>query len=1206
MNAALEADTRAREHAQREFRLPLLLEAGAGTGKTGVLVARIVAWCLGPGWERNAARLAETGGKGSEERVAAETLRRVVAITFTEAAAAEMASRVSAALQEIVAGRLPLSVSARALPGDAAVREARARRLRGALDQLTVRTIHAFCRRLLVAHPLEAGLHPHFEVDADGQIRAEVAREVLEAGLPEAWGEPLDPRYEVLASAGLGPADLERALITLLEEGVVPAELDAPLRGETLRAFVAPLRECFDAFLRCEAGRLAALGGRAARQAEAAGSVAALGARLGQVSPDDPGSLEEFLDELREVLPGLAYYLKKWEEGDFGKKGAEALGEDASEVSAAGGPLRSALLPLPKMDLAALDAGFQVLRDLLVEATARLRARGALSFGGLLCGARNLLRDRPDMAALERRGIDQLLVDEFQDTDVTQYELLEALGLQGPPEERPGLFLVGDPKQSIYGWRNADLAAYDSFQGRLEAAGGAVECLVVNFRSAPPILDEVTRLIAPVMQEEPGLQPCFEPLLPSAQTRGQAGFEEGDFAPVEQWLSADLDEAGGMQSGIGSGAASQIEARAVASDLLRLRDQHGVALGKVALLLRTTGDLDVYLEALRRAGIPFFAAREAHYYQRRELIDALALVRCVLDPHDHLALVTTLRGPLVGVPDAALLPLWRHGLPELVGLLCGPDLPLQRRLYACVAAAAEELPEEVPGLARLAEFPAALEAFLGALAELRGRLETDSAETWVECLRRRLLPEVSEAARTLGAYRVANLERFFRDLVQALEDHGGSASAVAAFLRRAGSEAREQHEGPARPLSDDAVQVMTIHQAKGLDFDHVYLLQIHKQGGGSRGARKTEVDRHGGCVALQVMGIPSPAFLARCQEREAVRACEVVRLLYVATTRARERLVVAGNRGRRPATHSLAALLSQRAETPADLDLKLRPAAGGGVTAFRDGLGVRWVLPATFPETTAEPNQEKPAAASVSAVRADRDQLAADRSAAALRMARPFAGVASLHAEALPRTEESGNADDALPGARASAPDPERRLAMAAGTVVHALLEDLELEASPEAWQGAAKIERAVTTVLGPAEREGAGARAAALWQGFCTGPLAERLCGLAPAVVARELPVLLDPDAFPGEVAQRPLGYVSGAIDLVYRDPADGAFVVVDYKTDALSADEDLQHHSERYLAQGAVYTRALQQALGMARPPRFELWYLASGRVWSGSSAG
>ena len=115
-----------------------------------------------------------------------------------------------------------------------------------------------------------------------------------------------------------------------------------------------------------------------------------------------------------------------------------------------------------------------------------------MTFNDLLRGAATLVRSHPEVARRWRRGVRQLLVDEFQDTDHLQCELVAALALGGPADERPGLFLVGDPKQSIYGWRNADLAAYHRFVEQVIAeAGGVRGELAVSFRSAPAVLDAV-------------------------------------------------------------------------------------------------------------------------------------------------------------------------------------------------------------------------------------------------------------------------------------------------------------------------------------------------------------------------------------------------------------------------------------------------------------------------------------------------------------------------------------------------------------------------------------------------------------------------------------------------------------------------------------------------------------------------------------------
>jgi ATP-dependent exoDNAse (exonuclease V) beta subunit len=161
---ALAADRSARTAAQGEFERPLVVEAGAGTGKTATLVARILAWCLGVGWDRAAVEEAQTlarqgkPGPPDAERIAATVLDGVVAITFTEAAAAEMAARVAEALALTLDGGCPQGFDASAVQADPGEHQARARALLVALDHLTVCTIHAFCRRILASFPLEAGL----------------------------------------------------------------------------------------------------------------------------------------------------------------------------------------------------------------------------------------------------------------------------------------------------------------------------------------------------------------------------------------------------------------------------------------------------------------------------------------------------------------------------------------------------------------------------------------------------------------------------------------------------------------------------------------------------------------------------------------------------------------------------------------------------------------------------------------------------------------------------------------------------------------------------------------------------------------------------------------------------------------------------------------------------------------------------------------
>src|SRR3954468_5557492 len=296
----LAGDRAARRAAQTRFDVPLVLQAGAGTGKTTTLIGRLLAWTLGEGWERATRRLAErTAGKPREEgpdRVAAEVLGRVVAITFTEAAAAEMAGRAARELASLASGApAPDWLEASTLPSDPE-RARRARALLGTLDHLAVRTIHAFCRGLLADYPLEARVHPDLTVDADGHLVEEVVRETVEDALRDGYGDPGDPHLLALAIRGFGPPEIVEALTSLLQGGLPAAVLNEdPFRPEALADFRRRLATACGAVHRLIEPRLR----KGVRVPNATKIAEALSSLLGRMEEEAP---VELLKEWREDL----------------------------------------------------------------------------------------------------------------------------------------------------------------------------------------------------------------------------------------------------------------------------------------------------------------------------------------------------------------------------------------------------------------------------------------------------------------------------------------------------------------------------------------------------------------------------------------------------------------------------------------------------------------------------------------------------------------------------------------------------------------------------------------------------------------------------------------------------------------------------------------------------------------------------------------
>ncbi|HLF55659.1 MAG TPA: 3'-5' exonuclease, partial [Thermoanaerobaculia bacterium] len=497
-----------------------------------------------------------------------------------------------------------------------------------------------------------------------------------------------------------------------------------------------------------------------------------------------------------------------------------------------------------------------------------------------------------------------------------------------------------------------------------------------------------------------------------------------------------------------------------------------------------------------------------------------------------------------------------------------------------------------PHLDRVAGWETSAFAALEALAELRAAFGREPAERFVERLRARFALEASAAARFLGRFGLANLERFLRELEAELEASGDDPAAVVRFLRRAVAERRAAEEARPPETDVDAVPVMTIHRAKGLEFRHVYLLQAHKGRRTKREEPPFDAERSpGGELAYRLFERPNLAWADALERREAVAERELVRLLYVAMTRAKERLVIAGQQlASRASEGSFLPLLRERFEASRAAAL-VRDAAAG--LPLRDEQGVLWRAPALETGWSDEP-APRPHGATVpiedAAVLArDLDRLTARRIAAAARAGRPrFQRASDLVAF------ESDPVDDVV--AETSPIEPGRTPAWARGrgVALHRAFELAPLAASDAgAWRAAAR-----SALL--AELPDAGAAELAELDGalgrLVASRLWSRLSRIEPEVQARELPVLVAAGA---HAETGPIDGTLGTLDLVYRDPESGEIVVADFKTDEVASDEEAAVKVALYRPQLALYGRAVGHAFALPAPPRLELWLIALDRI-------
>ncbi len=519
-------------------------------------------------------------------------------------------------------------------------------------------------------------------------------------------------------------------------------------------------------------------------------------------------------------------------------------------------------------------------------------------FDSLVLDVRRLLtheRHSPALDALRAR-FRLLVVDEFQDTDTAQRDIVFAIGgigdagaVHGIPSASQ-LFLVGDPKQSIYGFRGADVRVWNEVEATFREIG-SVRRLGSNFRSDPSLVELANRACDPAFQEagealhavDPFAVVRYDPLDPAVGARPGAGIE---------WLAVDAE--GSADDRLRSGAsliAGRIEALLGPDGRNGIRDGadrgHPVVPADIAVLALTRRTLGAVEEALRQRGIPCWNAASSGLAERQEVLDAITALRLADNPHDDLRAFAYLRSPFVGLRDEAIA---RIGLDRSL-----PRGGLLRRAEAWLDALEEGTVAAWPSADSPMVEPTERDALRRGLAAIReagslvGRAEPEEIlEGLLSRTAYRLhlrLREGGDEARAnlerlktvLGQYRSLSLADFLISWDRATGDR--DADLAAAILPAAG---------------EGAVLLTTIHSAKGLEWPIVVFARADDGGSGRRPGRFTGwTDRELGPVLLPPADDRGERSRQAERKRMLEERAETARLLYVALTRARERLIVA-------------------------------------------------------------------------------------------------------------------------------------------------------------------------------------------------------------------------------------------------------------------------------------------------------------------------
>lgn len=819
----------------------VLVTAGAGSGKTSTLVDRYL-WLVHQGFAP----------------------RRILAITFTEKAALEMRSRVRAAVAGQAQSFAQGDPERRALWAGAEAQ----------IEAARIGTIHGLCAEILRAHPAEAAVDPAFEVADEARARllkAEAVEDALTWAPTSAAVAPLFDRFSTFV--------LRQVLARLLERRL---EACAAIDGLSAPTYASTSAAATSASAVADALRAAVTAGPLAdRIAElrALGAAGSLVDDAGATLADQIDGLLHTWDLLEAALTagdvaGAAVKLftsrrehMKRGAGKHRSRAKACLAEIQTAYDAQVDPWLSGKDSQDRPPDPEAEAWFAADQLRLIELfrqaestyRAALDARRALDFDDLESGAARLLT----LPAVRKRwhsAIGAILVDEFQDTNARQVEIVEALC--GPALDGR-LFVVGDARQSIYRFRGADVAAFQRMGTAFEARGALSVLLNLSFRSHTALVRVLDSVLSRC-SDNPGAEAPVSGTMQTTSTGLTANRAEprpGVQSPfVELVLGAGVDAEGGRR----------IAAAALADRLLALRVAEEIDRWEdVALLFRASSGFAAYEAAFEDRAIPFVTVAGIGFYERPEIRDILNILRALAEPWNDLAMAGLLRSPAIGLTDGAL-----------VGLRWDADRRTKRRLGAALGdpAALEQL---APADRAHAQRAHAVIADLGPLvdrlpvAELlkavvdrldyRAVLATGGSRLW------RNLDKLLADARGSRLVRV----RAFLDYVRALSDVGA-------------------REGEAATENAGALQLMTIHKAKGLEFPVVVIADAAyaHQAGGAR----VYLDPTIGPAAKpdRVDSPPLAWRLSAWRDQEASDA-ETGRLLYVAATRAREKLLVSGH-----------------------------------------------------------------------------------------------------------------------------------------------------------------------------------------------------------------------------------------------------------------------------------------------------------------------
>lgn len=851
------ADERARLIAMTAHDRSLLVEAGAGSGKTAVMAGRLV--------------LLLAGGAAP---------KGIAAVTFTELAASELLARVRDFVDALLDGDVPRELRIALPAGLSPAQRIHLERAAAAIEEITCSTIHGFCQRLIKPYPVEANIDPGASLMDAAQA------ELVFGDATDRWlRDSLNGDEESLVSELVfqSPARASNLITTAAEALRDNRVLIAPDVGP-LAALVTSFRDAAEEYH----GFIA---GTPAREEESIAGAAAFVEMSEAVAFAQQDETPSVLVRLLASVPHPSLCTGKGAFSAYNKKGKWETAAKAVGLSKAdGGGLNDRAKDLHLAccgrwtELLQAVAGC-VLADLLAAVAPIVdsfrdykRSTALLDFDDLIFAARDLLRDYPALRDALAKRYPHVLVDEFQDTDRLQTEIFWRLCgdpvAGADPQDwteyriRPGaLFLVGDPKQAIYRFRGADVAAYIRAREAIHAGNsGDLISISTNFRSCSSILSYVNERFAPHLSEENG-QPGFTALDVFHPDHGEGLCVAALAVPC---AGEDGKAKAGVQRDCEAEAVAEMCCRLIGSQIIvdrKTDERRPCRPGDIALLAPGGTELWRYEEALEQRGVPVATQAGKGFYRRQEVQDLIAITRVLADSRDSLALMALLRGPLVGLSEEELLDVvWSQpGDPERPE--ARPRLGMHLDSQAIDHPLARDIIEKLQSLRQRINGTTPYQLLAEAIDVLRVR------------------PILFQRHRGQAERPLANVDLYL-SLAQPYGVRGLKAFAQAMIAAWEGK-TRSVEGRPDAP--EESVALVTMHASKGLEWPIVVPINTMTTG---MPVRDPIIESGTGRIFMPVFGVAPSGYeeakAAEVEERERER----VRLWYVAATRARELLVL--------------------------------------------------------------------------------------------------------------------------------------------------------------------------------------------------------------------------------------------------------------------------------------------------------------------------